>query len=133
MELEEQLLLITLFVYYYFEAGYLLRFYPSFDDSLHNLSKRYGDDLKLILISGQSFTLNLEVEIQILNCIYFEVYQQKKKQKNEIEDAEVFNNQASKSKINTLSGYMNHEGKDTKYITLTRMLHIVPIFFGSVE
>ena len=77
--------------------------------------------------------MNVEAEIQILNCIYFEVYQQKKKQKNEIEDAEVFNNQASKSKINTLSGYMNHEGKDTKYITLTRMLHIVPIFFGSVE
>ena len=59
--------------------------------------------------------LNVEVEIKILNCICFEVYQQKKKQKNEIEDADVFNNQASKSKINTLSGYMNHEGKDTEY------------------
>ena len=56
----------------------------------------------------------MEVEIQILNCTCFEVYQQKKKQKNEIEDADVFNNQASKSKINTLSGYMSHEGKDTE-------------------
>ena len=56
----------------------------------------------------------MEAEIQILNCIYFDVYQQKKKQKNEIEDADVFNNQASKSKINTLSGYINHEGKDTE-------------------
>ena len=59
--------------------------------------------------------MNKETESQILNSIFFEVYQQKKKQKNEIEDADVFNNQASKSKINTLSGYMNHEGKDTEY------------------
>ena len=55
MELEEQLLLITLFVYYYFEAGYLLRFYPSFDDSLHNLGKRYGDDLELIFDQWSKF------------------------------------------------------------------------------
>ena len=59
--------------------------------------------------------MEAEIQILILNCILFEVYQQKKKQKNEIEDADVFNNQASKSKINTLSGYMNHEGKDTNY------------------
>ena len=59
----------------------------------------------------------------------FEVYQQKKKQKNEIEDADVFNNQASKSKINTLSGYMNHEGNDTEYIMLTHVLLFDPIFF----
>ena len=72
----------------------------------------------------------MEAEIQILNCILFEVYQQKKKQKNEIEDADVFNNQASKSKINTLSGYMNHEGKDTKF-KVTHILLFDPRFFGS--
>ena len=71
----------------------------------------------------------MEAEIQILNCMLFEVYQQKKKQKNEIEDADVFNNQASKSKINTLSGYMNHEGNDTEYIMLTHVLLFDPRFF----
>ena len=68
MKLGEQLLVMTYFVYCYLEADYLLRFYPSFEDSLHNLGKIYGDNLKFIFDQWPKFylvDLNVEDEIQI--------------------------------------------------------------------
>ena len=55
-----------------FEAHYLLKLGPIFDDSLHNLGKRYKGDLMVIFDQWKKLCLGLnsEAEIQLLNCIY---------------------------------------------------------------
>ena len=108
------------------------RYFETLQSKYWNTTKKNNcpvlDDSEGITLQslGGVFIATLVGLVIAMITLAFEVYQQKKKQKNEIEDADVFNNQASKSKINTLSGYMNHEGKDTEPISF----FLTPDFLG---
>ena len=59
---------------------------------------------------GGVFIATLVGLVIAMITLAFEVYMQKKKKRNEVEDVDSFNNLPSKSKINTLSDFVNHGG-----------------------